>query len=230
MTNSNYEHEEIAKAMTRQMNAEYVKEYIKEPLEEMITPSGEERTPRSISDDLIILAVFTYIDLLGYLYKGRSSSSNAVEFMREYLGRVDNRYQEMSGLIYDALRHGYIHLATPKRIKLKDGKVLDFLFIRSGQRQECFRVTKRQEQLRTGVRIDIYRLSLDLPLLYRDLLSAIDKYAEDIRNRQELSDTFWNAFQTRRKPEKAGEEELLSKPYMQQSDFDFVRVGISNCN
>ncbi len=31
MTNSNWENEEIAKAMRRQMNAEYVKEYIKEP-------------------------------------------------------------------------------------------------------------------------------------------------------------------------------------------------------
>lgn len=143
MTNSNCENEEIAKAMTRQMNAEYVKEYIKEPLEEMITPSEKEETLRRISDDLIMLSVFPYIDLLGYLYKGRSSSINAVEFMREYLGRVDNRYQEVSGLIYDALRHGYIHLATPKRVKLQDGKVLDFLFIRSGQREECFKVTKR---------------------------------------------------------------------------------------
>jgi len=227
MTNSNWENEEIAKAMRRQMNAEYVKEYIKEPLEEMITPSEEEGTPRGISDDLIMLSIFPYIDLLGYLYKGRSSSINAVEFMREYLGRVDNRYQEVSGLIYDALRHGYIHLATPKRVKLRDGKVLDFLFIRSGQREEYFKVTKMQELQRTGVRVDIYRLSLDLPLLYKDLLSAIDKYAEDIREKQELSDTFREALETRRKPEKAKEENLLNKPYIQQSDFDFVRAQIN---
>jgi len=227
MTNSNWENEEIAKAMRRQMNAEDVKEYIKEPLEEMITPSEKEGTPRKMSDDLIMLSIFPYIDLLGYLYKGRSSSINAVKFMREYLGRVDNRYQEVSGLIYDALRHGYIHLATPKRVKLRDGKVLDFLFIRSGKREEYLKVKKMQEVQRTGAREDVYRLSLDLPLLYRDLLSAIDKYAEDIREKQELSDTFREAFETRRKPEKAKEEELLNKPYIQQSDFDFVRAQIN---
>lgn len=225
MTNSNWENEEIAKAMRRQMNAEYVKEYIKEPLEDTTIPSEEEETRQRISDDRIILSIFPYIDLLGYLYKGRTSSVNAVEFMREYLGRVDSRYQEVSGLIYDALRHGYIHLATPKRIKLRDGKILDFLFGRSGRREEYLKVTKMQELQRTGVRVDIYRLSLDLPLLYRDLLAAIDKYAEDIREQQELSDTFREAFETRRKPEK--EEKLLNKPYIHQSDFDFVRAQIN---
>ncbi len=148
MTNFNWENEEIGKAMRRQMNAEYVKEYIKEPLEDTIIPSEEEETQRRISDDQIIFSMFPYIDLLGYLFKGRSSSINAVEFMREYLGRVDNRYQEVSGLIYDALRHGYIHLATPKKVKLRDGKILDFLFIRSGKREEYLKITKMQELLK----------------------------------------------------------------------------------
>lgn len=226
MTNSNTEREELGKVMRRQLNAEYLETYIKEPLEKTIIPSEEEETQRRISDDHITLVIFPYIDLLGYLYRGRTSSSNAVEFMREYLGRVDNRYQEVSGLIYDAFRHGYIHLATPKRVKLRDGKILDFLFGHSGKREEFLKVTNRQELQGTGVRVDVYRLSLDVPLLYRDLLSAIDEYAEDIREKQELSDTFREAFETRRKPEKAKEEELLNKPYIQQSDFDFVRAQI----
>lgn len=226
MTNSNTEREELGKAMRRQLNAEYLETYIKEPLEKTIIPSEEEETQRRISDDHITLVIFPYIDLLGYLYRGRTSSSNAVEFMREYLGRVDNRYQEVSGLIYDAFRHGYIHLATPKRVKLRDGKILDFLFVHSGKREEFLKVTNRQELQGTGARVDVYRLSLDVPLLYRDLLSAIDEYAEDIREKQELSDTFREAFETRRKPEKAKEEELLNKPYIQQSDFDFVRAQI----
>lgn len=226
MTNSNTEREELGKVMRRQLNAEYLETYIKEPLEKTIIPSEEEGTQRRISDDHITLVIFPYIDLLGYLYRGRTSSSNAVEFMREYLGRVDNSYQEVSGLIYDAFRHGYIHLATPKRVKLRDGKILDFLFGHSGKREEFLKVTNRQELQGTGARVDVYRLSLDVPLLYRDLLSALDEYAEDIREKQELSDTFREAFETRRKPEKAKEEELLNKPYIQQSDFDFVRAQI----
>lgn len=226
MTNYDWQNEEIAKGMRRQTNAEYVKEYIKEPLKEMITPSEEEGTPRRISDDLIILSIFPYIDLLGYLYKGKNSSINAVEFMREYLGRIDSRYREVSGLIYDMIRHGYIHLATPKRIKLRDGEILDILFSRSGKREEYLKAVKMPEFPRTSSQVDIYRISLDLPLLYRDLLLAIDEYAEDVKEKQELSDTFREAFEARRKPEKAKEENLLNKPYIQQSDFDFVRAQI----
>ncbi len=227
MTNSNWENEEIARAVYRNMNAEYVKEYFKEPLEGTIHYEGE-RAFLVASDDLLMLLVFTYIDLMGYLYKGGSKSIYAVEFMREYLGRVDNRYEEVSGLLYDALRHGKVHLGTPKRIKLQDGEILDFLFIRSGEREDFLKVAKRQEMQSTGIEIDIYRLSLDLPLIYKDLLSAIDTYAEDIRGNQLLSDAFSKSFKTRRDPERATENELLKKSYIQGSDFDFVRRQISN--
>ena len=227
MTNASWDEEAIGKALLRRVEASRLEEYLKEPLEEMIHYEGE-RTFLSASDDLLVLLVFTYIDLLGYLYKGKNSSSNAVEFMREYLGRVDKRYEEVSGLLYDALRHGYIHLATPKRIELQDKKILDFSFIRSGWREDYLKVAKMRETQSTGSTVDIYRLSLDLPLLYKDLLSAIDKYAEDIRHNEALSDIFRKTFETRRKPEKAREEVLLGKPYIQDSDFAFVRNQISN--
>ncbi len=227
MTNASWDEEVIGKALLRRVEASRLEEYLKEPLEEMIHYEGE-RTFLSASDDLLVLLVFTYIDLLGYLYKGKNSSSNAVEFMREYLGRVDKRYEEVSGLLYDALRHGYIHLATPKRIKLQDKKILDFSFTRSGRREDYLKVAKMRETQSTGSTVDIYRLSLDLPLLYKDLLSAIDKYAEDIRYNEALSDIFRKTFETRRNPEKAREEVLLGKPYIQDSDFAFVRNQISN--
>ncbi len=226
MTNPNSDEEERVKAMYRPGNAELVTEYVKEPLQEMIHYEGE-RTFLRASDDLLMLLVLTHIDLLGYLYKGSSKSSYAVGFIRDYLGRIDPRYVEVGGLLYDALRHGMVHLATPKRIRLQDGKILDFLFIRSGRREDCLKIKKIPETQRTGV-VDIYRLTLDIPLLYRDLLSAIDMYVEDIRHNQELSDVFSKAFETRRKPEKEKEEKLLSKPYIQDSDFAFVRRQISN--
>ncbi len=226
MTNTSWDGEAIGKALLRRVEASRLEKYLKEPLEEMIHYEGE-RTFLSASDDLLVLLVFTYIDLLGYLYKGKNSSSNAVEFMREYLGRVDKRYEEVSGLLYDALRHGYIHLATPKRIELQDKKILDFSFSFSKQREDHLKVTKREEIEMTG-RLEICRLSMNFSLFYEDLLSAMDKYAGDIRNNQALSDTFWQAFETRRSPEKAKEKELLNKPYIQESDFAFIREQISN--
>ncbi len=162
------------------------------------------------------------------LYKYPNKSIYAVQFIREYLGKIDRRYVEVGGLLYDALRHGMVHLATPKRIKLRDGEILDFSFSRSGRREDYLKIAMRQELQRTGAKVDIYRLSLDIPLLYRDLLSAIDKYTEDVKCNQDLSDTFSKAFETRRKPEKAREEKLSNKPYIQDSDFVFVREQISN--
>ena len=117
MTNPNSNEEERVKAMYRLGNAERVTELVKVPLQEAIHFEGE-RAFLAASDDLLMLLVFTYIDLLGYLYKGYSKSIYAVEFIRKYLGRIDKRYVEVGGLLYYALRHGMVHLATPKRIKL----------------------------------------------------------------------------------------------------------------
>jgi len=226
VTHARYDNPELAKAMYRDMNAESVMEYVKVPLEEAIHFEGE-KAFLVASDDLLMLLVLTYIDLLGYLYEGISKSVCAVEFIREYLGRVDQRYTELGGLLYYALRHGMVHLATPKRIRLQDGKILDFSFHRTGRREDSFKIEKWPEPRKTGEVVDIYRLTLDIPLLYRDLLSAIGMYAEDIRHNQALSDVFREAFETRRKPERAKEEEIISRKYIQDSDFAFVREQIS---
>ena len=139
--------------------------------------------------DIVLLLIFTYIDLLGYPFKGSSFSTNAVVFIREYLGRVDPRYKEVGSLLYFELRHGYVHLATPKRIQLKDGKILDFSF-GIMKREDSFKFTKTLDFQMTGERVDIYRLVVSVSLLCEDLLSAMDMYAEDIRRNQELSDVF----------------------------------------
>ncbi len=220
--------DEVGKALQRDVRAAHVKDYIKEPLENIINPlfkGGE--IPLFDSTDLILTLIFINIDLLGYLYKGEGKSICAVEFMRKYLGEVDTRYEEVGGLLYDALRHGYIHLATPKRIGLQDGKILDFSFTVAGQRQDHLKVTKREELERVG-RVEICRLNVNLSILYEDLLSAMDKYAEDIRHNQALSDTFRKAFETRRQPQKAKEEALLGRTYIRESDFGFIRKQIAN--
>ena len=221
-----WDEEEIVKGMHRITNAERVIEYVKEPLQEIIHYEGE-RNFLVASNDLLMLLIFTNIDLLGYFYRGCSKAHCAVEFIREYLGRVDSRYKEVGGLLYLCLRHGMVHLVTPKRIELEDGKILDFSFRRSGEREKHLKIVKYPDLKAAGTAPDIYRLELDIPLLYRDLISAIDEYEKDIRNIQELSDVFRKAFETRRSPDK--ESILLTErsSYIKDSGFTFVKEQIS---
>jgi len=107
----------------------------------------------------------------------------------------------------------------PLRIELEDGSIIDFLFTRTGKREVYLKIVRMPEKQSTSKTID-YRLIMDLPILYNDLLSAIDKYTEDIRNNKELSDVFNVAFETRRKPEK--EEDIRGRNYIKNSDFDFI--------
>ena len=191
MVDSDYNEEELVKSMQRVFNAERVTKYFKEPLQSVIDPLLDGNGLDS-SDfiDIILLTIFTNFDLFGYLYKGRNSSSNAVSFIRDYLGKVDERYRMIGGLLYHALRHGLVHLATPKRIELKDGKMLDFSFTLGPTHREYLSIEKVPE---TPGNIDIHRLLIDLSQLYKDLIAAIDLYLEDIKHIQVLSEVFEKA-------------------------------------
>ncbi len=86
--------EEIARGLERSIRADYLKTYIKEPLDGSIGHLMQIAGMPTEVDDLILLYIFTHIDLLGYLYSGEktNTSVHAVEYMREYFGRADNRY------------------------------------------------------------------------------------------------------------------------------------------
>jgi len=208
--------DEVGKALLRRAAVIPLEKYIKEPFQEVMTPLlTEHEIFPSYPGDAMMVLIFTHIDLLGYLYKGASSSRNAVEFLRDYLGRADTRYKEVGGLLYVALRHGWIHKVTPKRFELRDGTILDFSWGSTKNRAEHLKMKKD-----TIERREVYRLFISLPLLYEDLVSAIDLYAEDLRHNQELLDIFKEAFETRREPEK--EEKVRRRNYIKSSDFDFI--------
>ena len=77
MTNPNSDEEERVKAMYRMGNVEQVTELVKVPLQEVIHFEGERAFLRA-SDDLLMLLVFTYMNLLGYYYKGSWKAVYAV--------------------------------------------------------------------------------------------------------------------------------------------------------
>ena len=162
----------------------------------------------------MMVLIFTNINLFGYLYSGSGSAGNAVKFLREYLGRVDPRYREVGGLLYHLLRHGWIHRFTPKRLKLNNRTILDFQYRLGMNREEHLKMVEIQ-----GAK----KLLISLSLLYNDLLSAIDLFAEDIRNNQYLSDVFQRAFETRRELDE--ENDLREKKYDRDLDFIYRLLG-----
>jgi hypothetical protein len=211
MTNIN--RDAVGKALLRRVEASRLERYLKEPLEEIMTPlmKGDEIPLPGLIDIMMVL-IFVHVNLLGYLYSKNDSAADAVKFFREYFGRIDGRYKEVGGLLYVMLRHGWIHRFTAKRLKLNDGMTLDFEY--------TFDVNREQHLIMTETQ-GTNRLLISLPVLYNDLLSAIDLYAEDIRHSQTLSDVFNRALETIREPEK--EEAVSTRQYIQDSDFDFIR-------
>ena len=224
MTGTSPEYEELGEAMGRLVMADELKDTVAKPFNQMLAQLlAHEEVPVTESIEAILLLVFTQIELLGYMYRGENSSGNAVDFVREYLGRRDKRYREVGGLLFHVCRHGLAHRATPKRIELRNGVVLDVAFSFNGERQQHLAVTgPRRELLSTGAVGSIAILSLDLPVLYQDLLSAIDEFAEDIKKEQPLADTFRQAFLERRSKQDDTEDDLLNKSYIGESDFSYV--------
>jgi hypothetical protein len=222
MGSTDWDRDEVGKALLRSVEGSRIKDYIRKPLEEIIDPlSKGEAIDAGLSMDVMMVLVFIHIDLMGYLYTAdpspHNSSKNAVKFLREYLGRIDARYKEVGGLLYHMLRHGWIHKHIPKRLRMSDGTILDFLYSFNMDREQHLRKTAEIE--------GTTRLHISVSLLYNDLLSALDLFAEDVQHNQELSDVFKKAFETRREPE---EEDKLRTKYKQ--DIDFIRHLLGDGN
>ena len=210
MANTSWDEEAIAQALHRSLNADRVVHHFKDPLVEIMTPLlGGGDVPPLESMDVMMVLISIHINLLGYLYSGKDKTPNAVEFLRKYLGMVDPRYKEVGGLLYDLLRHGWIHRFVPKRLKLDNGMILDFRYSSDMDRGQHLKMVEIQ-----GAK----RLNISVPLLYDDLLAAIDLFTNDVRCNQDSSDVFKRAFEMRRKPEE--ENDLRKKKY--DRDLDFI--------
>lgn len=205
--------EVIVKGMQRLTNETKVKKYIKEPLEGIVTPLLKGgKVPFLESTAVVEVLLFIHINLLGYLYSGSDSTVHAVKFLREYLGRVDSRYKEVGGLLYNLLRHGWVHRFTPKMLKLNNGTILDFHYSLDMNRGDHIKMVEIE-----GAK----KLLISLSLLYSDLISAIDLFAEDVCHSQDVSDTFRRAFENRRKPEEESVLRKKNKGYLNQ-DLDYI--------
>lgn len=154
---------------------EPIEEDIKYPIEKVLTHLSEwGGMPIQNKNEIIVTLILTHIDSLGYFYsadRDRShSSTNAIKFMRIYFGRIDNRYNEVSGLLYTILRHGLVHRSIPRILRLPTNQILGIKWTDSLVREKYLRVVSANGE---------YRIKISPKLLIEDMLLAIDYYCKD---------------------------------------------------
>jgi hypothetical protein len=135
--------------------------------------------------------VFAEIDGLGKLYRGARSKTdtaqNAIAFATEYLGRIDDRYRHVFGLIFDMYRHGVAHTHLTKSVRFKDARnhwaVLGWAMA-DGDRERRFHLTLQQKGPR------FFRLWLHVPKLVEHTIRSIRLYRSDLQTAGEASPLF----------------------------------------
>lgn len=182
--------EEFEQALELNWQAYTIKELYKQKLKNIIDQVQTNVSPPA-SIDILISTITINFNLFVYLYTGTDTNQSkvAIEFIRQYMGRVNKQYMELGGLLYFLLRHGYAHRGSSKRVQLSDGSILDFKY---GFDEEHLVLDKKQDPL---------LLKISLPTFCNDLLRAIDLYAEDVNADSKLSSRFEVAFQGLREAE-----------------------------
>ena len=208
--------DELVRGMRRLAERDLLVEILKDHKErlEALVPAlfGKETIPIECFLDIGILTAFVTIDLLGYFCEGESTSASAVSFMRKYMGQIDPRYAEASGLLYHCIRHGWVHRSRPERLKLERGKLIRFLFSNDPSREGHLSLKRYAD--------GNLHLVISLPLVYQDLKSAIDLYLRDIEQNGALLETSRKVLLEMREPEE--EQTLRGRKYFLNSDIEFL--------
>jgi hypothetical protein len=159
---------------------------IKEPLERIVSGIINVLGSDVYTSDAILIILFNHIDLLGQLLTGDSSRANrskwAVNFIRTYLGKVDEKYAMAGGFIYYMLGNGYVHKSYPGSFNTSDGRILKIQFPSTQERREHLLVTQFDD--------DELRLIFSINLFYNDLLDAIDLYCRDMTEDRSLQEKY----------------------------------------
>lgn len=153
--------------------------------------------------------ILCFVDFLGALYCGYSekekkddlkkhkrmwiSKTEKVEkFIIEFLGNeIDSKYREHGKVFYQMYRHGLVHLYQPKTIKQKDGRLLKWAIYKGGREShpEQFGTQEGKFTIPNARHLDLVvdprnknedLLTISITCLYKDLLTAVDKFYKKI--------------------------------------------------
>lgn len=153
--------------------------------------------------------ILCLVDFLGALYCGYDGKTNkktgrmiisepwkAVKFIEEILGDVDQKYRENGEILFNMYRHGLVHLYQPRTVRQQNGRELKWA-IYKGARERAnvnFKTDEREFTIPDARHLGISTnpsdkksdlLTISITCLYKDLLSAIDKYYFELLEKDE---------------------------------------------
>lgn len=134
---------------------------------------------------------FAEIDGVAKLYCGergkRDTAQHAVEFGEKYLGRVNPRYRELFGLVFNMYRHGLAHTHLTMCVRFRGGRHRWVTLGWGMSDDDCHRNRHLTIERRET---HFFRIWLHVPRFVDDALQAIDFYASDPQKRGKRSRLF----------------------------------------
>ena len=176
------------------------------------------------------------IDQLGQMYTGRSGGIVSVQFLREYMTRVNTRYGDYPRLLLKMFRHGPVHTDRPRKFLVSETKPpLEMWWWLADHDREpersyhlhCFRNTAEPNQFKIGMNIH---------QLCDDLKSATDFMFKDMEkgtlSEGDLNSTLECILE---KPVPIDKNNLLPpandvpRPDQQQELLKEIEMAVSHC-
>ena len=173
--------------------------------------------------------VFAEIDGLGKLYKGEYGKAhtawNAVHFGKDYLGRVNAKYEQVFGLIFDMYRHGLAHGHVVRTARFLKSRKWYFVYWGLTEERADHLALKKDA---TGRRV---WLVVSVPQLIDDTIAAIDYFVADLEEKGATSRLFarfkrgyaGTCVSLREPPGKKGTKKLALNQYSQEG-IDWLRL------
>lgn len=162
--------------------------------------------------------IFPEIDCLACLYLGNTekTSQKAVKFMREYFGRVNILYKQVSGFFYKTYRHGLMHQHEPKNVTINGQNLF-------------WQISMNHAKFHLKINKPSNHLILDGSEFLNDFLKAAKLYLDDFNKDVNgiFLKNFNDAFLSMNKPIS---EEIIKKHWKNVSieiDLKFLKSQLS---
>ena len=179
-----------AAQMSKEAAQDYLRNHFREQLTREIPVAIEALRKSSLETQVwtgfwsLLRITLSPISFLGSLYKGTDHSSDAVEFIEEYIGRRAQKsaYLDLFGLVFVMFRHGLIHTAMPKVLERADGLIVGW--------NVTYDVSENLAIDRSpGAKgKNAVYVSVCPEAIYKDLLAAVDCYINDFNDPSKAPD------------------------------------------
>jgi len=157
----------------------YLENHVLKSLRDDFLPALKTYKKKNVGYFALMRIIFPYITFLGSLYRGIDETKSALQFMVDYMGRVDDEYRHKAGVYYVAHRHGLLHTNSSKIFiygKKKLGWYVSFANVGRRNRGDFL-----------GSNLGMYPR-----LFFDDLCSAMDLYIKDFDNNRKEKELIKN--------------------------------------